>query len=256
MDESRVIISNMRAITISREYGSGGGEIAARLAKSLGWQLIDHDVVVRVARRLGISEADAEEHDERIEGPLTRFLYSLRAIEPLIPNASRAPFETNANIYKEALNRVIKAVVNEGHVVIVGRGAQVVLANRRDILHVRIIAPMEQRIGYVMNREGLDYNAARSRVQLKDRDRMRYLQSEYQQNPTEPHLYDLVLNTAILDLDSAVDLVALALDRKAQHISTPTGQLGPVAGLSRYPNIPDDFHAPVHLSEKTSDDAS
>lgn len=249
MDQSRTMISNMRAITISREYGSGGGEVAARLAKSLAWKLIDHDVVVRVARRLGISEADAEEHDEKIEGPIARFLYSLRAIEPLIPNASQTSIETYTNVYREALNRVIKAVVDEGHVVIVGRGAQVVLANRRDILHVRIIAPLERRIAYVMNREGLDYEAARSRIQLKDRDRIRYLQSEYRQNPTEPLLYDLVLNTVVLDLDSAVDLVTLALERKARLLSISTGQLGPVAGLSRYPDLPGDFHLPESTTE-------
>ncbi len=53
-------VSQMRAITISREYGSGGGEIATRLASRLGWQLIDHEVVVQVAHELGVSEAEAE----------------------------------------------------------------------------------------------------------------------------------------------------------------------------------------------------
>jgi len=60
MDEDRSAISSMRAITISRQYGSGGGEIAARLATRLGWKLIDHEVVVRVAQELGVTEAEAE----------------------------------------------------------------------------------------------------------------------------------------------------------------------------------------------------
>ena len=50
------VISHMRAITISREYGSGGGEIATRLTKRLGWQLVDHEVVVQAAHELGVSE--------------------------------------------------------------------------------------------------------------------------------------------------------------------------------------------------------
>jgi len=71
MDEDSSPIASMRAITISREYGSGGGEIAARLAKRLNWQLIDHEVVVRVARMLRVSEKEAEEHDERVESLAT-----------------------------------------------------------------------------------------------------------------------------------------------------------------------------------------
>ena len=55
MDEDRNALAEMRAVTISREYGSGGGEIAARLAERLGWQLIDHEVVVRVAQSMGVS---------------------------------------------------------------------------------------------------------------------------------------------------------------------------------------------------------
>ena len=58
MNEDMDTIARMRAVTISREYGSGGGEIAARLAQRLGWQLVDHEVVVEVANALGVSEAE------------------------------------------------------------------------------------------------------------------------------------------------------------------------------------------------------
>ncbi len=57
-------IAAMRAITISREYGSGGGEIAARLARRLGWQLIDHAVIEQTARELEVYETEVEKHDE------------------------------------------------------------------------------------------------------------------------------------------------------------------------------------------------
>src|SRR5947209_19661066 len=85
MDVDPGMISQMRAVTISREYGSGGGEVAARLATRLGWQLIDHEVVVRVAQRLGTSEAEAESYDERVEGLVSRILTGLQAIQPALP---------------------------------------------------------------------------------------------------------------------------------------------------------------------------
>ena len=70
----------MRAVTVSREYGSGGGEVAARLARLLGWQLIDHEIVVRVARELQISEDASASGDEHVESGLVRLLRSLAVI--------------------------------------------------------------------------------------------------------------------------------------------------------------------------------
>src|SRR5438105_12599300 len=89
MDEQHSAISQMRAITISREYGSGGGEVAARLAAHLGWQLIDHEVVARVAKELGVSIAEAEAYDERTDGLVARILSSMQAIDPaMLVNAA------------------------------------------------------------------------------------------------------------------------------------------------------------------------
>jgi CMP/dCMP kinase len=117
------------------------------------------------------------------------------------------------------------------------------------VLHVRVVAPLEPRILYVMHREGLDYEAARSRVQLKDRDRDRYLQAAHHHDPDDPHLYDLVVNTGIIDLDGIVHLVNLALEYKAKKLSVPTQELGPAAGLARYPGQVADFRPPESMTE-------
>ena len=74
MNEDFYTINRMRAVTISREYGSGGGEIATRLAKRLGWQLIDHAIVERVASEIGTSTQEAEAHGEYTEGIVSRLL--------------------------------------------------------------------------------------------------------------------------------------------------------------------------------------
>src|SRR5438270_3241957 len=66
--------AGMKAITISRQYGSGGGETAARLAQRLNWHLIDHELVARVARELRIPEQQAEEQDEYTKGFLARLV--------------------------------------------------------------------------------------------------------------------------------------------------------------------------------------
>ena len=230
----------MRAITISRQYGSGGGEIAARLARRLRWQLIDHEIVAQVARQLGITEEEARVYDERVEGFIARALNALQIAMPVLPPAA-APAQYE-QVYSEAVRNVVESAANTGRVVIVGRTGQAILGDRRDVLHVRIVAPLRRRITYVVHREGLSESAAQARIQLKDRERARYIQSQFACDVNDPILYDLVINTGVLNLDSAVDLVLLALERKAGKLGVPTGELGPVAGLAPYAGQPADLH--------------
>ncbi len=237
----------MKAITISRQYGSGGGEVAAHLARSLGWQLIDHEIVAKVAHSLGITEEEADVHDEHVAGFIERALNALQSASPVVP-APVAPPEQQEAIYNEALREVVETAANTGRVVIVGRTGQALLAGRRDVLHVRIVAPLSQRIIYVTRREGLDEAAAQSRVQSKDRDRTRYLQARFGRSVDDPMLYDLIINTAVLDLDSAADLISLALERKARKLTVRTGELGPVTGLARYPSQPADLRPPASMT--------
>ncbi len=244
MTTDQSLLSQMRVVTISREYGSGGGEISARLAQRLGWRLIDHEIVVRVAQELQVSESEIEAQDETGVSTLTRILTSMQAIQPALYMNPPDVLVTDPNAYQEALRKVVEAAAAAGQVVIVGRGAQVLLAGRRDTLHARVVAPLDLRVAYVMRREQLDEPAARHRIQLKDRDRIRYLQDTHHQHPADAHLYDLVINTGVLDLESAVDLICLALERKARRLSAPDQKLGPAAGLAPYPTSPSDIRPP------------
>jgi cytidylate kinase len=276
MEVNQQTIAAMRAVTVSREYGSGGGEIAARLAQRLGWRLVDHEVIAQVARELGISETLAEAHDEQVERRITRILQRLRlsvsgaftapvagaplgapflaaSSSPAVGNPSLAvgatsPPPEQLAAYQDTLRYVVQAAARAGHAVIVGRGGQVILAGQRDVLHVRVVAPFAQRVAYVARREGLDEAAARARTQQKDQARTRYMQTQFQCQHDNPRLYDLVINTGLLDLDSAVDLIYIALERKASRLSMPAAELGPAAGMTRYAGQPADFPVPLRPS--------
>ncbi|HLI68234.1 MAG TPA: cytidylate kinase-like family protein [Ktedonobacteraceae bacterium] len=234
-------IEQMQAVTISREYGSGGGEIAARLARVLGWKLFDHEAVVQVAQELGVSVDEAAVHDEQAASLGMQLLKGLSFLQPPMGDAMQISAAAYDLAYHETMHRVIEAALAAGHVVIVGRGSQMLLKERRDILHVRIVAPLEYRIAYVMQREGLSLQHAQSRIHYKDSGRARYLQRHYHQNPTDPLLYDLVINTAILSLDNAVQLIRTALEMKAGRLNLPPSALGPGAGLPLYPEHTEDF---------------
>lgn len=237
--------NHLHAITISREYGSGGGEIAARLARALGWRLVDHEAVVQVAQELGVSVTEAEDQDEYVDSLGMRLLNGLSMIQPPMSNAMQVVYVPDPQMYHQAMRKVIERALTSHQVVIVGRGSQMLLRERRDILHVRIVAPLEERIAYVMQREQLSREDAQARIHYKDSGRDRYLQLQYHQHPSDPLLYDLVLNVATLSLDNAVELIRLALKQKTERLRVSTSQLGPAAGLSPYPGHSEDFAMPA-----------
>jgi CMP/dCMP kinase len=175
--------------------------------------------------------------------------WQTRQLSPLSPG-------TQEQLYHQALRRVVETAANTGNAVIVGRAGQVLLAKRRDVLHVRIVAPFEQRLHYVMQREGLDEADARARIQQKDRDRSRHLQSQYHRDVNDPLLYDLVLNSGVLDLESLVDLIILAFERKARRLVVKTSELGAVVGLTPYPGRPADLHPPLPASATESEQST
>ncbi len=263
MEVNQQAIAAMRTVTISRQYGSGGGEIGARLARKLGWRLIDHGIIEQTARELGVYETDVARYDEEhVEGALSRILSGIRNLTSgaFIPSATGGlspspaaftntrPAPKDERAYQETMQQVVRAAATTGHVVIVGRGGQFILAQRRDVLHLRVVAPLEARVAYVMRREEPNKDVARARVQEKDRARDRSMQAQFRQKPDNPDLYDLVINTAVLDLDRCVDLICLALEGKASRLSMPVEELGPAAGLAPYAGRPADFPVPPRSS--------
>ena len=247
MAEQTFDIFHLCAVTISRQYGSGGGEIARRLAQQLDWQLIDHEIVARVAREVGVSESEVESEDERTESFIARVVSAMLLAAPpeyLVVVPPILSITEQQRLYHEAARHVIEEAARTRRVVIVGRGAQVLLGSRRDVVHIRVVAPLAKRIRYVMRRESLDEAAARDRIEHKDRDRTHFLQSEYHRHPNDPLLYDLIINTGVLDLDTAVDLIVLAMRRSAKLMGVPDEELGPGAGMDSYAGRPSDLRAP------------
>ena len=238
----------IRVVTISREYGGGGGEIASRLARRLGWVLVDHAIVERAARELGTSVEDVEARDEATEGILARILESMQNLGPAYPGYAVPP-ETlpilSAEDYRRTMEQIVRAAAAHGQVVIVGRASQVILADRQDVLHVRVVAPFPQRVAYVMQREGLDRHTAEARIHQKDHERASYLKREYHHHPDQAQLYDLILNTSRLDLQRAVDIICFTVHQIATEQASSTADLGSVTGPARYPAPPADFHPPA-----------
>jgi CMP/dCMP kinase len=210
MNDGAEDVAAVGAVTISREYASGGDEIAAQVARRLSWQLLDHDAIVGdVAQSLGISQTEAAAHDERSEGVLAKIVYGLQYIDPDSEPSTPVGAALSDKANREAVENIIQAAAERGQVVIVGRASQITLAGRRDILRVRIIAPLEQRIAAVIQQEGLNRQQAISRIRAMDREHEKYLKTSYHQVPGDAHLYDVVVNMGFIAPARAVNVICL-----------------------------------------------
>ena len=121
----------MPFITVSRMYGAGGSEVAARVARALGWALFDNAVIDAVTERTGLTRAEVSARDERIPSIVERIATTLSLGTPeSMPAIPNAPAMMTEERVVEITRRVIEEAVQQGPAVFVGRGAQCLLANR------------------------------------------------------------------------------------------------------------------------------
>jgi cytidylate kinase len=227
----------MSVITISGQYGSGSDDIAAHLARRLHWQISNAEIITRVAAEVGLSETEAIVHDEHAFGALDRFLLFMTHSAPEVCfNSSIANPQIilgQEKLCHEVQQQVIGEIARTGQAVIVGRGAQVLLAGQRNVLHVRVVAPFTQRVQYVRRESYMKESAARTLVRKMDRKQAYFYQSCYHRDVDDPALYDLVINSSTLDLERQVDLICLALEHKAlqlqQVIAVPVERMPELA---------------------------
>jgi len=192
-------------ITISRELGAGGSEVARRVAECLSWRVVDNELVDQIAVRTGLSPAEVRDREERAPGFAERLIRMLTKAAPemLSPAAERVPELEEAKLVR-ITQTVVEEIAREGRVVLVGRAAPVVLSRDRDALHLKVVAPKAARIDVVMARLGIGREEAAAEIEASDANRKRYHEQYYERDWCDASHYHLVLNTAALGVEQAV----------------------------------------------------
>ena len=199
----------MPIVTISRQYGSGGSEVAERVALALGWQLYDNAVVDEVAARLGISPAEVSAREERMPSLSERLASALWLAAPeVMPTVGDAALPPSEERIVEVTGRVMQEAVQAGPAVIVGRGAQCLLATRSDAIHVFCYAPLEALAAYAVTNLDVKPDEARKTVVEMNARREEYVKRHWKREWRDLANYHLCVNTAWLGLDGAAELVA------------------------------------------------
>ncbi len=203
-------------ITITRQYASGGSEVALLVAQQLGWEVIDNEFVDEVARRAGLPAEEVAQREERAPGLLERLARTLAVASPEMFMTAAAPprvDQDEATIVKMT-ERVIAEAAAHGRAVLVGRGAQALLAQRPDALHVYVVAPKPWRIQHAIERLGVHPAGAEKILDDIDRRRDQYVKTYYGRARQDVVNYDLVVNTARLGMAGAAALVVADAKRR------------------------------------------
>ena len=204
----------MSVITISRLYGSGGSEVAELVAKELGWSLLDNAVIDAVAARLGISREEVAAREERVPSLVQRLAEALRLgsqdwLAPL--GDKRTPTDEQL---VEVTHRIVEEAIARGPLVLVGRGAQEMLAQRADALHVFCYAPRGALIARSMQRDRLDEEAASKLFDETNARREQWIKKHWNRSWREHSQYHLSVNTDWLGIAGAVELICFAARKR------------------------------------------
>lgn len=186
----------MAIITISKQIGSLGNEIAKELADKLGYDRIEKSQIGAVLSEHGFSATDVDKYDEKNPSLLQHLSIQKKMFEHLI----------RAAVYEFA---------SRGNVVIVGRGSQVILKDIPGTLHIRVIAPYETRVNRLMEQKGNGKKNVQWVIQQSDYNSSGYIHTYFQADWDDSELYDMVLNTRTMTLNNCVQMIMSTVGSEA-----------------------------------------
>jgi cytidylate kinase len=200
----------IKLLTIEREYGCGGGEIARKLSDRLGWTLWDQLLTSEIARLSNCEQHEVKRREERVDPLYYRLLKSIM----------RGSFEGSANVQQLQLldadtivrltERLVDKIAATGNCVIVGRGSQHFLRNRTDTLRVFLYAPRGEKIRRLL-KTGVSESEVEELVDTVDSDRAAFVEKYFHiQWPDRP-IYHAMFNTSVGDevvIDEVLSLKA------------------------------------------------
>jgi cytidylate kinase len=182
-------------ITVSRQLGSGGAEVASEVALRMNCEFIGYEIINEIANRNGICEELMKALDERTRTTQEKWIDSMIR-----------KWNFDETDYYRHLIAAVRSIAEIGSVVILGRGACFIETSRPKI-NIRVIAPLENRIERVMKRVKCEREEARERIERRDLERKRFIKYLFDMDIDDPLHYDIVINTGEVSIVCAAALI-------------------------------------------------
>jgi len=208
----------MAVVTFSRQFGSGGDEIAARVGELLHYRYFDKQLMLQVASEMGLChDGILDLSEDRFE--VRHFLSRLFQAGPRIKvwgtdeagQYTLSDQELNADRCIDLIKQTIQAVYEQGYTIIVGRGGQAILHDQPDVLHVRVVAPLKDRIARLRDQGVRGIAEIKLAINQHDKATAEYLKRFYDINWNDASLYHLVVNTGKMTIENASQLIVTAV---------------------------------------------
>jgi cytidylate kinase len=208
----------IRIITLEREYGSGGGVIAEKVATRLGWKLWDHLLTEEIARWMDCECGAVEEHEEKRDPAYYRlFKAFMRGSFEGSLNAPRLKM-VDTDCVRDVVQKILPRIAEAGNCVIVGRGSAYYLGNRPDAFHVFVYGPFEEKVRRLRAR-GKSEKDAIELAETVDRDRAAFIKQYFGVDWPGRDRFHLMVNSSMGD-DVAVEIVLDAVAKFSRQLAT------------------------------------
>lgn len=206
-------------ITISRERGSGGRSVGSRLAQELGMECFGKEIIYDIAQSAGVAKESVEKYDQEHYNKWNLIVDSLRISSHFSPdygfNFSRANIEPEIffteDRYLKTTQEILTKLGSRPGVILLGRGSQVIFKDRKDALHIRLVAPLPIRIARIAEMLKVSGKEAARNVAELDRSRASYLRNFYSVNVNAAEFYHLTINTGCFNYEQTCDIIKHAM---------------------------------------------
>lgn len=197
----------MAVIVVSRSFASGGRELGRLLARRLGYHYVDKSLFQKIAEELQVSEGTLESFEQSREYRISNLfanLFSKRYIQRIVGYDKTVVEE---NEYQDRLQSLILGVAKEDGAVIIGRAAHYFLRDMKNCYRFRLIAPMDHRKKYAVEKLGVTPSQAQRVLERRDRKQTWFHRSVCGEDYDSPLLFHLTVNTGVISLEKAVGIV-------------------------------------------------
>jgi len=206
----------MAVITINKEFGTQGQNIASLLAEKLEYEYIGDQLLAKIAKELHLSEHEVETFLQTSKSSVLRLVdkYTCSIVQKVVDREYGC---LDDKAYFEKTKELVEKVYDNDNVIILGWGSQCILKNKPNTLHIKLIKDKELKIKELMDRQRLTHEAAENKIKTDEEDHKAYLKEYFNADWNNAHLYDLVIDMGKNSVEEAVDLICENLKHKLKE---------------------------------------
>lgn len=194
-------------VTVSRQSGSRGSYFGSRLAQRLGYQRLHRDAIDLICKSSGYRKRIVESLDGRFRGRLGLLAESIVTGQIV-----------DLTDYARQLCKVVLSMSELGGVVLMGRGGNFILGPKRGF-HLRVVCPREKRIENLIKYKKMTADEATITVDRSDEDRRKFVDELFGSDIDDPHQYDMVVNSSLIDVEDMVNTAVIAINAKMSKLT-------------------------------------